>query len=64
MSAELFAIVETKNIDPISAIQQPAIVRIVRTYETSSRASEDLDLLRDTITTHSFEIINVEHIDA
>lgn len=64
MSSEQFAIVELKNVEPHAAIQQPVIVRIVRTYETNSRAIDDLELLRDTITTHSYSIVTVEHIDS
>lgn len=61
MNTETFALVEMKA-PRVEAIEQPAIVRIVRTYETRDRAAEDLDLLRDA-TTSSFEIITVEHID-
>ncbi len=64
MRVESFAIVELKIPAGDEAIKPAVIVHIVRTYETRSRAAEDLDLLRDTVTSSTFEIVPVEHIDA
>jgi hypothetical protein len=42
----------------------PRIKRIVRTYYGRDRANEDLMLLRDALPDASFQIVEVENIDA
>lgn len=43
----------------IETIQQ----RVIRTYLSSQRAHEDLDLLHELCDGQTFEIIQIEHID-
>lgn len=42
----------------------PYIARIIRSYLTKKRAEEDLALLREACPDRSFDIIDVEYIDA
>ena len=42
----------------------PYIARIIRSYLTKKRAEEDLALLREACPDRSFDIIDVECIDA
>lgn len=59
---DIFAVVEMRRPkdDPN---EQPMIHRIIRTYLSSGRASEDLELLREAKPDASFDTIAVQYID-
>ena len=61
---ELFALVE---MTPDVASQQPTaptIKRIIRTYESKSRAEQDMELLCETSGTAFFDIVTTSHIES
>lgn len=39
------------------------IISVIRSYESRSRATEDLDLMREMMPDSDFEVMQVEHIE-
>lgn len=54
----MFALVEVEYGEPANKV-----LRILRTYESESRAKEDLTLLRSVYPRTSFDIQAVDHIE-
>lgn len=66
---ELFALVEIQDLPPHSTTEKSlsfpsAIKRIVRTYESKTRAEQDLELLSETSGTAYFGILAIPHIES
>lgn len=62
---ELFFLAEMRTVNVEGGGMVETIVNVVRSYESSQRASEDVDLLlKSTHPESRYRVFTVEHIDA